>query len=266
MAQQLSPALNVAFKAARKAGDFMLRASSNLSSIKIDSKASNDFVSDVDRQSESILINAIQEAYPHHRILSEETGVSGSERAEFEWIIDPLDGTTNYLHGHPQYAISMALLEKGVLKEALVYAPERNDLYTASRGQGALLNDRRIRVSNRIELNQFVIGTGFPVVDQSMLDEYLAILKAFIQKTAGARREGAAALDLCSLAAGRFDGFFEYNLKPWDIAAGALIVQEAGGIVTDFDGEQTWLETGNIVAANPKVLAQMLKIIAQHRA
>ena len=193
--------------------------------------------------------------------MSEEAGVLGNERAEFEWIIDPLDGTTNYLHGHPQYAVSIALLEKGVLKEALVYAPERNELFTASRGNGALLNDRRIRVSSRVELSQCLIGTGFPVVEQSMLDTYLAILKAFIEKTAGARREGAASLDLCALAAGRVDGFFEFNLKPWDIAAGALIVQEAGGIVTDMHGEQTWLETGDIVAANPKVLAQMLRII-----
>lgn len=158
----------------------------------------------------------------------------------------------------------MALLHKGVLQEALVYAPERNDLYLASRGKGALLNDRRIRVSNRIELNQCLIGTGFPVVDQSMMDTYLAILKDFLSKTAGARREGAASLDLCALATGRFDGFFEFNLKPWDIAAGALIAKEAGAIVTDMQGEQNWLESGDIVAANPKVLAQMLQIIGTH--
>lgn len=260
----LNPALNTAFKAARRAGDMMMRAASNLSSVKVDSKAFNDFVSDVDRQAENIIVDILQEAYPHHAILTEETGQIGKQNAEFMWIIDPLDGTSNYLHGHPQYAISMALLEKGVLKEALVYAPERNDLYTASRGQGALLNDRRIRVSNRIEMNQCLIGTGFPVVNQTMMDTYLAILKDFLGKTAGARREGAASLDLCSLAAGRFDGFFEFNLKPWDIAAGALIVQEAGGIVTDMHGEQTWLETGNVVAANPKILVQMLKTIAPH--
>ncbi|ENW1689713.1 inositol monophosphatase, partial [Neisseria gonorrhoeae] len=152
----------------------------------------------------------------------------------------------------------------GVLQEALVYAPERNDVYMASRGKGALLNDRRIRVSNRIELNRCLIGTGFPVVDQSMMDKYLAILKDFLAKTAGGRREGAASLDLCAVATGRFDGFFEFNLKPWDIAAGALIVQEAGGIVTDMSGEDAWLESGDIVAANPKVLAQMLKIISAH--
>lgn len=260
----MNPILNTAFKAARKAGDMMIRASNNLSAIKVDSKAFNDFVSDIDRMSESILIEALKEAYPQHKITTEESGSHGKARAEYEWIIDPLDGTTNYLHGHPQFAISMALLHKGVLQEALVYAPERNDLYLASRGKGALLNDRRIRVSNRIELNQCLIGTGFPVVVQSMMDTYLAILKDFLSKTAGARREGAASLDLCALATGRFDGFFEFNLKPWDIAAGALIAKEAGAIVTDMQGEQNWLESGDIVAANPKVLAQMLQIIGTH--
>lgn len=260
----MNPFLNTAFKAARRAGQMMIRAAGNLDAVKTDSKAFNDFVSDVDRNSEIILVEALKEAYPHHKITCEESGSHGKAAAEYEWIIDPLDGTTNFLHGHPQYAISMALLHKGVLQEALVYAPERNDVYMASRGKGALLNDRRIRVSNRIELNRCLIGTGFPVVDQSMMDKYLAILKDFLSKTAGGRREGAASLDLCAVATGRFDGFFEFNLKPWDIAAGALIVQEAGGIVNDMTGEDAWLESGDIVAANPKVLAQMLKIISAH--
>lgn len=278
----MNPILNTAFKAARKAGDMMIRASANLDAVKVDSKAFNDFVSDIDRQSESILLNTLFYSYPTHLVRSEEGGYFRASKTregvtieqmdaadvpavpEYEWIIDPLDGTTNYLHGHPQYAISMALLHKGKLQEALVYAPERNDCYMASRGQGALRNDRRIRVSNRIELNRCLIGTGFPVVDQSMMDTYLAILKDFLAKTAGGRREGAAALDLCALACGRLDGFFEFNLKPWDIAAGALIVQEAGGIVTDMQGNESWLESGDVVAANPKVLAQMLQIIAPH--
>ena len=260
----MNPILNTAFKAARRAGQMMIRASGNLEAVKIDSKAFNDFVSNVDRESEMILVDALKEAYPHHKITCEESGSHGKSDAEYEWIIDPLDGTTNFLHGHPQYAISMALLHKGVLQEALVYAPERNDLYMASRGQGALLNDRRIRVSNRVELNRCLIGTGFPVVDQSMMDKYLAILKDFLSKTAGGRREGSAALDLCSVAVGRLDGFFEFNLNPWDVAAGALIVKEAGGIVTDMQGNDTWLQTGNIVAGNPKVLAQMLQIIGAH--
>ena len=245
----MNPFLNTAFKAARKAGQMMIRAAGNLDAVKVDSKAFNDFVSDVDRSSEMILVEALKEAYPHHKITCEEGGSHGKATAEYEWIIDPLDGTTNFLHG----------------QEALVYAPERNDVYMASRGKGALLNDRRIRVSNRIELNRCLIGTGFPVVDQSMMDKYLAILKDFLSKTAGGRREGAASLDLCAVAAGRLDGFFEFNLKPWDIAAGALIVQEAGGIVTDMSGDEGWLESGDIVAANPKVLAQMLKIISEHQ-
>ena len=278
----MNPILNTAFKAARKAGDMMIRASANLDAVKVDSKAFNDFVSDIDRQSESILLDTLFYSYPTHLVRSEEGGYFRASKTregvtieqmdaadvpavpEYEWIIDPLDGTTNYLHGHPQYAISMALLHKGKLQEALVYAPERNDCYMASRGQGALRNDRRIRVSNRIELNRCLIGTGFPVVDQSMMDTYLAILKDFLAKTAGGRREGAAALDLCALACGRLDGFFEFNLEPWDIAAGALIVQEAGGIVTDMQGNESWLESGDVVAANPKVLAQMLQIIAPH--
>ena len=260
----MNPILNTAFKAARKAGHMMTRAAASLDAVKVDSKAFNDFVSDVDREAEAILIAALKEAYPQHKITCEESGSHGKATAEYEWIIDPLDGTTNYLHGHPQYAISMALLHKGVLQEALVFAPERNDLYMASRGKGALLNDRRIRVSSRIELNHSLIATGFPVVDQSMIDTYLAILKDFLGKTAGGRHEGAASLDLCTVACGSADGFFEFNLKPWDIAAGALIVQEAGGIVTDMQGNESWLETGNIVAANPKILGQMLPIIGQH--
>ena len=261
---QSNPVLNTAYKAARRAGDMMLRAAGNLSAVKVDSKAFNDFVSEVDRESEHIITAMLQEAYPHHKITAEESGTTGRSNAEYEWIIAPLDGTANYLHGHPQYAVSMALLHKGVLQEALVYAPARNELYTASRGHGAQLDGRRIRVSTRTDLAHSLIGTGFPVVDQSVTGRYLAILKDFIAKTAGARREGAAALDLSSVAAGRFDGFFEFGLKPWDIAAGALIVQEAGGIVTDMQGDESWLATGNIVAANPKILAQMLKTIAAH--
>ncbi len=197
----MNPFLNTAFKAARKAGQMMIRAAGNLDAVKVDSKAFNDFVSDVDRSSEMILVEALKEAYPHHKITCEEGGSHGKATAEYEWIIDPLDGTTNFLHGHPQYAISMALLHKGVLQEALVYAPERNDVYMASRGKGALLNDRRIRVSNRIELNRCLIGTGFPVVDQSMMDKYLAILKDFLAKTAGGRREGAASWTINAPAA-----------------------------------------------------------------
>lgn len=260
----MNPMINTAIKAARRSAHMMLRASNNLTSVKFESKAFNDFVSQVDKESENILVSILKEAYPHHRIRTEESGTHGPAKSDYEWIIDPLDGTTNYLHGHPQYAISIALAHKGIVTDAVVFAPEHNELFTASRGQGALLNDRRIRVSSRIELNECLISTGFPVVDQSMMNTYLAILKDVLAKTAGGRREGAASLDLCNVAAGRVDGFFEYNLKPWDIAAGSLLVQEAGGIVTDFAGDDGWMESGDIVAANPKVLAQLLQIIAKH--
>ena len=277
----MSAVLNIALRAARRAGKMMTRAANHLETLTIDQKQARDFVSEIDRESERILVEELLTAYPKHYIRSEEGGYfravkqgddvsieqinAPAKTPEFEWIIDPLDGTTNFLHGHPQYAISMALFHKGVLSEALIFAPERNDLYVASRGNGATWNDKRIRVSKRLNLNEFLIGTGFPVVEQSMVDEYFAILKNVIADTAGARREGSAALDLCNVAAGRFDGFFEYNLKAWDIAAGALIVQEAGGMVTDFDGESGWLATGNIVAGNEKALAYLLRTIGKYR-
>ena len=256
--------INTAVKAARNAAKMMLRASANLDSLKVETKAFNDFVSEIDKESERIIVETLLQAYPKHKIRAEEGGAYGQENSEYEWIIDPLDGTTNFLHGHPQYCISIALATKGQITEGVIYDVERNNLYTAARGKGLYLNDRRMRVSKRINMNECLIATGFPVVDQSMMDTYLAILKDILSKTAGARREGAAALDLCNVACGRVDGFFEFNLKPWDIAAGSLMVQEAGGIVTDFQGNESWLETGNIVAANPKVLAQLLPIINKY--
>lgn len=280
----MNPILNTALRSARRAAELMLRSANHLESIGITQKAANDFVSEVDRNVENMLIEDILTAYPHHLIRSEEGGYFRAQKKdgtveilpveaenlpatpEYEWIIDPLDGTTNYLHGHPQYAISIALRHKGILSAALVFAPERNDLYTAERGSGAMLNDRRIRVSNRSRINEFLIATGFPVVNQDISDTYFAILKDVIAQTAGARREGSAALDLCNLAAGRFDGFFEFNLKAWDIAAGALIVQEAGGLVTDFHGENNWLQSGNICAGNAKTLAWLLRTIGAHTA
>ena len=260
----MHPMLNVAVKAARRAASLIQRASLNLDIVRVEKKKANDFVSEVDHTSETAIIETILEAYPKHAILAEESGARPGDTAEYEWIIDPLDGTTNFLHGHPQYAISIALAHKGQIQQAVVYDPERNNLFTASRGVGAFMNDRRIRVSKRVNMNECLIGTGFPVVDQSMMDTYLAILKDVLAKSAGARREGAASLDLCNVACGRIDGFFEFNLKPWDIAAGSLIVQEAGGIVTDLHGENAWLESGDIVAGGPKVLAQLLHTFAPH--
>jgi myo-inositol-1(or 4)-monophosphatase len=260
----MHPMLNVAIKAARRAGNVIQRASLNLDTIRVEHKKHNDFVSEVDRAAEDSIIETILEAYPKHAILAEESGAKGVGQAEYEWIIDPIDGTTNFIHGHQQYAISIALAHKGQVQQAVVYDPNRNDMFTASRGVGAFLNDRRIRVSKRTAMNECVIATGFPVVDQSYVDTYLAMLKDVLARTAGVRREGAASLDLCNVACGRVDGFWEFNLKPWDIAAGSLLIQEAGGIVTDMKGEQEWFESGDIVAGSPKVLAQLLHILTPH--
>ncbi|MDF0605331.1 inositol monophosphatase [Neisseriaceae bacterium TC5R-5] len=260
----MHPMLNVAVKAARRAGSVIQRASLNLDTIRVENKKHNDFVTDVDRAAEEAIIATVLEAYPKHAILAEESGAKGVGHSEYEWIIDPIDGTTNFLHGHTQYAVSIALAHKGLVQQAVVYDPSRNDLFTASRGVGAFLNDRRIRVSKRIQLNQCLIATGFPVTDQSYIDQYLGMLKDILAKTAGVRREGAASLDLCNVACGRVEGYWEKNLQPWDIAAGSLIVQEAGGMVTDLSGEQNWMESGDIVAASPKVLAQLLQMLAPH--
>ncbi|TCP14910.1 myo-inositol-1(or 4)-monophosphatase [Crenobacter luteus] len=260
----MHPMLTVAVKAARRAGNQIQRASLNLDVIRVEKKKPNDFVSEVDRQAEQTIIDTILEAYPKHAILAEESGAKGVGSSDYEWIIDPLDGTTNFLHGHPQYAVSIALAVKGQVQQAVVYDPNRNDLFTASRGVGAFLNDRRIRVSRRVGLADSLIATGFPVTDMSYLDQYLAMFRDILPKTAGVRRDGSAALDLCNVACGRVDGYWEMNLKPWDIAAGSLIVQEAGGIVTDLKGEDGWLESGDIVAGNPKVLGQLLHTIAPH--
>lgn len=259
----MHPILNVATKAAREAGKIINRASQDVGSLKIQSKDYNDFVSEVDRAAEQAIISILSDAYPDHGFLGEESGKT-NETAENLWIIDPLDGTTNFLHNFPQYCVSIALQQKGVLTQALVYDPVHNDLFTATRGSGAFLNDKRIRVSNRSKLQDSLIATGFPFRDFSYLDTYMDILKDMIKKTTGLRRPGSAALDLAYVAAGWTDGFFEINLSPWDIAAGGLIVQEAGGIVGDFEGNEGWLNTGNIIAANPKVFAQMLQVVAPH--
>jgi myo-inositol-1(or 4)-monophosphatase len=254
--------LNTAVKAARRAGSIINRASQNIDALAVSRKSFNDFVSEVDRASEQAIVQILREAYPDHAILAEEGGASGD--SEFLWIIDPLDGTTNFLHGFPQYAISIALQHKGVLSQAVVYDPCRNELFTASRGSGAFLNDRRIRVTKRDKLQDSLIGTGFPFRDFQHLDTYLAMFRELLTKTSGLRRPGAAALDLAYVAAGRFDGFWEIGLSPWDIAAGCLLITEAGGLVGDFNGEDQYLKSGNVVAGNPKVFAQLLQTLSPH--
>nr|WP_294840316.1 inositol monophosphatase family protein [uncultured Methylotenera sp.] len=259
----MHPMLSIAVKAAREAGRIINRASHDVGSISIQTKDYNDFVSEVDRSAEQAIIDVLKDAYPDHGFWGEESGHDNHE-ADNIWIIDPLDGTTNFLHGFPQYCISIALQQKGVLTQAVIYDPVRNDLFTATKGRGAFLNDKRIRVSNRSKLQDSLIATGFPYRDFTHLDSYLGMLKDMIKKTTGIRRPGSAALDLAYVAVGWVDGFFEINLSAWDIAAGGLIVQEAGGIVGDFEGNESWLETGNIVAANPKVFAQMLQVLNPH--
>ncbi len=258
----MHPTLNIAVKAARRAGGIINRASRDVEQIKVSAKRDKDFVTEVDKAAEEAIIGVLKEAYPDHAILAEESGASGD--SEHVWIIDPLDGTTNFIHGFPQYAVSIAQAHKGVLQHAVVYDPNRNELFTASKGAGAYLNERRIRVSKRVKLNEVLVGTGFPFRYFEHVDAYLGIFRDMMHKTAGVRRPGAAALDLAWVAAGRIDGFWELGLSPWDMAGGALLITEAGGLVGDLSGEQNYLETGNIVGGNPKVFSQLLQIIAPH--
>ena len=226
--------LNVAIKAARAAGAIINRAALDVESVRVSQKQSNDFVTEVDQASENAIIDTLLTAYPDHGILAEESGSTrGNPDAEAIWIIDPLDGTTNFIHGFPQYAVSIALQQRGQITQAVIYDPTRNELFTASKGSGAFLNDKRIRVSKRDKLANGLIGTGFPYSDLTHMDEYLAMFRAMSEKSAGLRRPGSAALDLAYVASGRFDGFWERQLKPWDLATGVLLVSEAGGLITD---------------------------------
>ena len=260
----MHPTLNIAVKAARRAATVINRASTQLDLLTVQSKSPNDFVTEVDRAAEQAIIEVLRDAFPGHGILAEESGESGPE-SEYTWIIDPLDGTTNFIHGMPQYAVSIAQTKNGVLEHAVVYDPNTNEMFTASRGAGAFLNDRRIRVSRRTRLNEALIGTGFPFRRFDHVDAYLAMFKELTQKTAGIRRPGAASLDLAYVAAGRFDGFWEMGLSPWDMAAGVLLIQEAGGLVSDLSGEANYLATGNLVAGSPKIFGQLLPIIQAWR-
>ena len=260
----MHPTLNIAVKAARRAATVINRASTQLDLLTVQSKSPNDFVTEIDRAAEQAIIEVLRDAFPGHGILAEESGESGPE-SEFTWIIDPLDGTTNFIHGLPQYAVSIAQTKNGVLEHAVVYDPNTNEMFTASRGAGAFLNDRRIRVSRRTRLNEALIGTGFPFRRFDHVDAYLAMFKELTQRTAGIRRPGAASLDLAYVAAGRFDGFWEMGLSPWDMAAGALLIQEAGGLVSDLSGEANYLTTGNLVAGTPKIFGQLLPIIQAWR-
>ncbi|MCB1877641.1 MAG: inositol monophosphatase [Chromatiales bacterium] len=251
--------LNIAIRAARAAGNVILRNVDRAENLPVDSKQHNDFVTDVDRNAESEIIRTIHRSYRDHAFLAEESGTTGE--SDYVWIIDPLDGTTNFLHGFPAFSVSIALEVKGQLECAVVFDPLRNELFAASKGGGATLNDRRIRVSKRRGLDGALLGTGFPFREGADIDLYLRMFKPMLAGTAGVRRAGSAALDLSYVACGRLDGFWELGLKPWDMAAGVLLIREAGGIVTDFRSGDRYLETGNLIAGNPKVHAAMDKIL-----
>ncbi|MEO8122686.1 MAG: inositol monophosphatase family protein [Burkholderiales bacterium] len=265
MAQALHPMLNIAVKAARAAGALINRASMDLDLLKVNTKAPNDFVTEVDQAAERIIIDTLLAAYPGHGILAEESGrARGAKDSEYLWIIDPLDGTTNFIHGLPVYAVSIALAHRGQVQQAVVYDPTRNDLYFASKGRGAFLNDKRLRVSKRLRLAESLIGTGFPFRKGDNFQRYMQIFESVMQSCAGMRRPGAAALDLCYVAAGYYDGFFETGLSPWDVAAGSLMITEAGGLVGNFTGDADYLYQREVVAGNPKVYAQLVSILAPH--
>jgi myo-inositol-1(or 4)-monophosphatase len=262
----MHPTLNIAVRAARRAGSIINRAAlEGVGALDVRSKRANDFVTQVDRASEEAIIETVKKAYPDHGFLCEESGSQAAD-AENVWIIDPLDGTTNFIHGFPQYCVSIAVRSRGTLAHAVVYDPVRNELFTASKGRGAFLNDRRIRVSKRQHLRDCLIGTGFPFRDGTNLDTYLAMMRSMTQQAAGLRRPGAAALDLAYVAAGYYDGFFEIGLNPWDVAAGSLLVLEAGGLIGDLAGEGDYVYGGEVIAATPRIFAQMVKILAPYRA
>ena len=262
MSQALHPMLNIAVKAARSAGAIINRASMDLDLLKVNTKAPNDFVTEVDHKAEAVIIETLLGAYPGHGILAEESGrAHGAKNSEYVWIIDPLDGTTNFIHGFPVYAVSIALAFRGQIQQAVVYDPTRNDLFYASKGRGAFLNDKRLRVSKRTRLADSLIGTGFPFRKGDNFKRYLQMFEVVMQSCAGLRRPGSAALDLCCVAAGYTDGFFETGLSPWDIAAGALLVTEAGGLIGNFTGESDYLYQREVVAGNPKVYGQLVQLL-----
>ncbi len=259
----MQPMLNIAIRAAHRAGDYIVRKINRLPDLTVEVKARNDYVSEVDRQAEVGIIEDLLKAYPGHGIIAEESGnIDGDD--EFCWIIDPLDGTTNFLHGFPHYAVSIACKHKGRLVHGVVYDPFKQELFCASRGDGATLNNRRIRVTSIKSVDGALIGTGFPFKNPGQLDEFLKLFSVFFNSASDIRRAGSAALDLAYVAAGRLDGFWESGLNSWDIAAGALLVREAGGLVTDYDGDEHFLENGRVVAGNPKIIADMLRSIRRH--
>jgi myo-inositol-1(or 4)-monophosphatase len=257
--------LNVAIKAARAAGAIINRAALDIESVRVSEKQSNDFVTEVDQAAEKAIIETLLTAYPQHGILAEESGQQhGNADSDFVWIIDPLDGTTNFIHGFPVYCVSIALSVRGKIEQAVVYDPSRNDLFTATRGRGAFMNDRRIRVSKRIRMADCLLTTGFPFREGQNYEQFMQLFIEMMRCTAGLRRPGSAALDLAYVAAGFSDGFFETGLQPWDVAAGSLLVQEAGGLIGNFTGEADFLHSQECMAASPKIYALMVQMLQKY--
>jgi len=255
----MQPFVVTAVKAARRAGSLITRNMDQLHRIRVEAKARADFVTQIDRDAETDIVDTILRAYPDHGIIAEE----GSEKPgeEYEWIIDPLDGTTNFLQGIPHFCVSIACKRRGLLEHAVILDPVRNELFTATRGEGAHLNERRIRVSDRTRFDRAVCGTGLQFKSAARIDAQLGIVRDMTHKTSGIRRSGSAALDLAYVAAGRLDAFWELDLFAWDMAAGALLVQEAGGLVCDVDGNSTHLESGDVVATNAKLHDQIMPMM-----
>jgi myo-inositol-1(or 4)-monophosphatase len=255
----MHPMLTIAVRAARNAGDLIRRSSDNINQLSVNEKTRNDFTSEVDWKAEQEIIKILRASFPDHAILAEESGEKVGN--DYVWIIDPIDGTTNFLHGFPHYCVSIALKNKNKLEVGVVYDPLRDELFTAERGGGATLNNRKIRVTKPTSLTGTLIGTGFPFKYQQHLDTYLSMFRALTLDTAGIRRAGSAALDLAYVAAGRMDGYWEIGLKPWDMAAGILLVQEAGGAVTDFSFKDQFMQSGNVIAGSPKIHQLMYQAI-----
>ena len=265
MSSNLHPMLNVAVKAARAAGALINRAALDVESVRVSQKQINDFVTEVDQAAESAIIETLLTAYPGHGILAEESGrAHGAKDSEYVWIIDPLDGTTNFIHGFPVYGVSIALSVRGRIEQAVVYDPTRNDLFTATRGRGAYLNDRRLRVAKRTRLAESLIATGFPFRPGDDFKRYQLVMGELMPRCVGLRRAGAASIDRAYVAAGFTDGFFESGLQPWDVAAGSLLVTEAGGLIGNFTGESDFLEQHECLAANPRIYAQLVSVLGKY--
>ncbi len=260
----MHPMLNIAVRAARNAGKVIIRSFEQLDKVEVESKGSNDFVTSVDTASEQAIIETIRKSYPEHTIIGEESGVLTGAEDDYQWVIDPLDGTTNFIKGIPHFAVSIALKVKGKLDQAVIFDPIRGELFTASRGKGAQLNGMRIRVKAHKDLSATIIATGFPFKQKQHTNAYMAMFTSLFTKTSDIRRAGSAALDLAYVASGRVDGFFEIGLKPWDTAAGELLVIEAGGLVTDFTGGHNHVQSGNIVASSSRLQKEILKAIRPH--